>query len=240
MVLYHIYNQLNSFHDRIEPFHDTWMLWLKNKSINESFEVMVSTILVQNTNWKNVEKALTQLKEKKIISFSDLASVSISELEEVIRPAGFFKQKSKSLQQLSKLMEKTQSVKLIPPSREALLKIKGIGKETADSILVYCFYQPIPIIGTYTRRFFARIFGDGKFLKMKYEILQSIITKDFPKDYFHLGRFHALIVSHSQKFCTKLNPQCTPCSLTVHCKYGNNSKSKKRYSAIQDEILGVN
>lgn len=235
MDFFKLYDHLNDLYPRIEPFHDTWMLWLKKKSDKELFEVIVSTILVQNTNWNNVEKALSQLKERKIFSFKDLTRIVPSDLEEIIRPAGFFKQKAKSLMSISNLMNTSNLYKITPSSRKELLKIKGIGKETADSILVYCFYRPTPIIGTYTRRFFARLFGDEIFLRMKYEALQAIIVKDFPDDYFHLGKFHALIVSHSQNFCKKIHPRCDSCKLSLLCNFGKDFIRNKNNSELQKE-----
>lgn len=232
MDLFQLYNQLNLLYPRIEPFHDTWMLWLKKKSDYENYEVMISTILVQNTNWKNVEKALSQIRKRKLLTFRDLIIIASNKLELIIQPAGFFKQKTISLQRIAKLMDESTFSENAPPSRKELLEIKGIGKETADSILVYCFYQPIPIIGTYTRRFFARLFGDEIYLKMKYEDIQSIIIKDFPADFFHLGKFHALIVSHSQNFCKKLHPRCISCSLRMQCNFGKNFIADKANPAI--------
>ena len=101
MELNDLYLKLSKSYIRIEPHHTTWMLWLKQKSKEELFEVAVGTILVQNTNWKNVDLAISNLFEKNIRSFRSLKATEPVHLEEIIRPAGFYKQKARSLYSLA-------------------------------------------------------------------------------------------------------------------------------------------
>ena len=236
MELKQIYESLIDFYQRIEPHHDTWMLWLKKKSQMEIFEVAVGTVLVQNTSWKNVEKAIKNLFEKRINSFSKLKLIDTKELENIIRPAGFYKQKAQYLQSLATLFNYLKNSKRQIPTRNELLQVKGIGRETADSILVYCFYQPIPIIGTYTRRFLTRLYADPGFLNSKYDSLQERIKSEFQEDYFLLGNFHAHIVSHCQQYCQKNKPLCEKCFLREICLYGMKHKTNKQIAIIQDKI----
>lgn len=236
MELREIYESLTHFYSRIEPHHDTWMLWLKKKSEREIFEVAVGTILVQNTSWKNVDIAINNLFDEGIDSFLKLETVDFEKLEQVIRPAGFHKQKARYLIFLAELFCKLSQSNRQFPTRNELLKVKGIGRETADSILVYCFYQPFPIIGTYTRRFLTRIYADPEFLKLKYEKIQERIKIEFPDDYFTIGKFHALIVAHCQKFCQKNQPQCEECFLRGKCIFGQKYKSNRSIANIQSKI----
>ena len=148
-----LYQSLKNHYLSINPHHDTWVLWTKdNKTTEEIFEVAIGTILVQNTNWKNVDKAVENLRKHSIFSFDMILQCKNDELIELIRPAGFFNQKSIYLKTISKLFLENDEKKI---TRELLLKTKGIGKETADSILNFCLRRPVPVIGTYTKRFYV-------------------------------------------------------------------------------------
>jgi endonuclease-3 related protein len=236
MELKQIYEYLIHFYPRIEPHHNTWMLWLKKKSHMEIFEVAIGTILVQNTSWKNVEIAIKNLFDKNIDSFSKLQLVDTESLENLIQPAGFYKRKARYLMSLADLFNKLLESNRQYPTRNELLKVRGIGKETADSILVYCFYQPYPIIGTYTRRFLTRVYADLAFLNLKYEIIQDRIRNEFEDDYYSLGNFHAHIVAHSQNFCQKNRPHCKECFLCNNCQYGRKHKTNVTIASIQSKI----
>ncbi len=236
MELKQIYESLIHFYPRIEPHHKTWMLWLKKKSQMEIFKVAIGTILVQNTNWKNVDIAIKNLFDESIDSFLKLKLADTESLENLIRPAGFYKQKVRYLISLADLFNKLSESNRKYPTRNELLEVKGIGKETADSILVYCFYQPFPIIGTYTRRFLTRIYADLSFLNLKYEILQERIKNEFKEDNFALGNFHAHIVAHCQKFCHKNQPLCEECFLHNTCIYGRKYKTNVLVADIQSKI----
>jgi endonuclease-3 related protein len=233
-LLSKVYEVLNSFYTRLEPHHDTWELWIKgNKTQVETFEVAIGTILVQNTNWTNVDKSITNLKEAQILSFSDLLSLNQDEIREIIRPAGFYKQKALYLISLAELLLKAKEI----PSRAELLECKGVGKETADSILLYCFQKPLAIVGTYTRRFLARYHGKINYLSCKYENIQNEIQNDFKDDFEVLGRFHALIVCHCQNICQKNKPKCPECLLRNKCIYNNQSQTDPNIADIQRKIM---
>ncbi|MFX1534002.1 MAG: endonuclease III domain-containing protein [Promethearchaeota archaeon] len=232
-MLRDLFTQLKQHYPVLDPHATTWELWIKsNKSPSEIFEVAIGTILVQNTNWRNVNKAVFNLKQAGISSFEQLEKMNLEQLKELIKPTGFYNQKAVYLQTLSKLLL-THQIQGTLPSRQQLINCKGIGKETADSILVYCFQQPIPIVGTYTRRFFARVRGNVNYLKMGYEIIQKEQNKDLPKDPEILGRFHALVVCHGQNLCQKTTPKCSKCFLQSECLYGQKHKIDSDIAQIQ-------
>lgn len=219
----------------MDPHHETWELWIKGKKSEfERYEVAIGTILVQNTNWKNVDKAILNLKKSNILTYSKLQTLKLEELEELIRPAGFYKQKAVYLVSLAKLLENKEKV----PTREELFKSKGIGRETADSILNYCFQQAVAIVGTYTRRFLARYYGEIGYLSAKYEDIQREIQEKLKQEFEVLGRFHALVVCHCQNTCQKNKPRCTNCIFRESCRYGLLAEKDSEIEKIQNKIIG--
>ncbi len=230
-----VYTEFKRSYARMDPHHETWELWIKGKKNEvEKYEVAIGTILVQNTNWKNVDKAISNLKKSNTLTYSKLQALKLEELEELIQPAGFYKQKAVYLVSLAKLLENKENV----PTREELFKSKGIGRETADSILNYCYQQTVAIVGTYTRRFLARYYGEIGYLSAKYEDIQREIQEKLEKDFEVLGRFHALIVCHCQNKCQKNKPRCTNCILRESCRYGLLAENDSEIEKIQKKIIG--
>ena len=226
---------LQDEYPKMNPHHETWELWIKrDKTPKEFYEVVIGTILVQNTNWRNVNRALSELEKKRLFSFHSIVNTDQRLLEESIRFAGFYKQKSEYIINLSRFII-SQGIKT--PSRESLLKIKGIGKETADSILEFCYGHPTPIVGTYTRRFLARMLGEADFLNKKYEIVQKYIRNEFSQDFKDFGKLHALIVVHSQNICQKIAPKCNFCVLKAECVYFINKEQSNLIANVQEQIM---
>lgn len=231
-----LFQLLQNHYKTLNPHHETWVLWTKdNKSDEEFFEVAIGTILVQNTNWKNVDKAVENLRSKDVFSFKRLYAYNNDALIDLIKPAGFFNQKCIYLKEISRLFIEFDYSTI---NREFLLKTKGIGKETADSILNFCLRRPVPVIGTYTKRFFARLTGESKYLTKKYEFIQEEILDSFNKPTaYQLGLYHALIVAHSQNACTKKDPHCEQCFLKRDCSYYQSKQEKTDVYLILDEKI---
>jgi endonuclease III related protein len=127
------------------------------------FEVIVGAYLTQNTAWTNVEKALSGLREERVLSVRGIRAISVSELERLIRPAGYFRQKAQRLKIFVDFLDEQHGGSLTkmfsrPTAhlREQLLSLKGIGPETADSILLYAGNHPVFVVDAYTRRILAR------------------------------------------------------------------------------------
>jgi endonuclease-3 related protein len=156
------------------------------------YEVVVGAILTQNTNWRNVEKALDNLREKDALSEQAILKTPMDELEQLIRPSGFYRQKAERLKSATrKWLELKDSRKDAQELRSEWLSVKGIGKETADSILLYAMDRTIFVIDSYTRRFCKAELG--KEFK-EYDEYQQYFESNLPEDLELYKEYHALIV----------------------------------------------
>ncbi|HOK03990.1 MAG TPA: hypothetical protein P5105_00680 [Victivallales bacterium] len=167
------------------------------------WEIAVGAILTQNTNWTNVEKAINNLKKEKILSPEKILNCEIRKLETILKPSGYFRVKAKRLKNLCKwwLEEKNKQKFEILSMRKSLLSVNGIGRETADSILLYAFNLPIFVIDAYTRRIMARHFNID--YRTEYDDLQRLFMENLPSDHLLFNEYHALIVCAGKTFCKK-------------------------------------
>jgi endonuclease-3 related protein len=177
----------------------------KKHHLDPKDEVIIGAILTQNTSWKNVEKALSNLKNNNALSLKAIKHMDIGLLKELIRPSGFFNRKAEILKQISTMDKK--------PSRDELLSIKGIGKETADSILLYAYHEPFFVIDAYTKRIVFRLFG---YEFNEYDEYASFISSHIEKNVDIYKEFHALIVAFAKNYCKK-TPDCNRCILKDRC-----------------------
>ena len=181
-------------------------------------EIMVGAVLTQNTNWENVRKAITNLKEAEILSFAALSALSVDELAQFIKPSGYFNIKAKRLKNLLQMITDRYQGQMellfaedLPAGREALLSVKGIGPETADSILLYAANHPIFVVDTYTHRIFSRHHLVAE--ESDYYSLQEAFHDKLPTQSALYNEYHALIVALGKDYCRKNNPRCTQCPL---------------------------
>jgi endonuclease-3 related protein len=181
------------------------------------FEVMVGAVLTQNTAWRNVERAITNLKEEDVLTPLGLRRIDEARLAELIRPAGYYNIKAKRLKSLIEFLDRGYGGDLIkmfsePLSslREEILTVKGIGPETADSILLYAGEKPIFVVDAYTRRILSRhgMITDGA----SYGDIQGLFMRSLPKDVSLYKEYHALFVQLAKTFC-KTTPHCAECPL---------------------------
>ncbi len=161
------------------------------------FEVCVGAILTQNTNWKNVEKALQNLVGARKTSPGSIGSCSLPALEKLVKPSGFFRQKASRLKEFSSFVMSFGGDFYKSVTREELLMIKGIGRETADSMLLYACNRPVFVVDAYTRRLFSRlgIISDTE----GYDDIKNLVEKSLPRDVEIYKEFHALIVQHEKR-----------------------------------------
>ncbi len=186
------------------------------------FEVLVGAILVQNTSWQNVRKAIDNLRQADLMAPHALYSVPADELEELIRPAGYYRVKARRLRNLLALVVTRYGGSLeamfqTRPStlREQLLSVNGIGPETADSILLYAAGQPVFVVDAYTRRIMARLGLAGE--AASYEKLQQLFMQHLPPDVRLYNEYHALLVALGKNICVKRMPRCGQCPLEDLC-----------------------
>ena len=181
------------------------------------FEVMIGAILTQNTAWTNVEKAILNLKKAKTLSFKALQRISSKKLAKLIRPAGYFNVKADRLKCFMDFLDRECRGDLLqlkrqamPSLRQKLLAVKGIGPETADSMLLYALDKKSFVIDAYTRRIFSRhgLASDAE----SYERWREIFTRALPRDLDLYNDYHAQIVRVGKDYCRKL-PRCKACLL---------------------------
>ncbi|MBU4245924.1 MAG: endonuclease [Nanoarchaeota archaeon] len=198
-----LYNELFQKYGKPEG---QWKLWCRRpKTEYEKEIIFIEAILTQRTNWKNVELAMNNLRAAKITRLKDICNScenDVARLGTLIKPAGFYFQKAGYLQNLAKFvlenyetvsrMQKEPHAKL----REELLALKGIGPETADSILLYALEKPVFVIDEYTKRI-ARAKNLGA--SFKYHALQELFESAIEKDCALYQDFHALIVINGKE-----------------------------------------
>lgn len=187
------------------------------------FEVVLGAVLTQNTRWENVRMALDNVRAAGALSPDVLACLDDTEMQAVIRPAGFFRQKSATLQRILRVLVDEYCGEVdtflageTAAVRERLLDIKGIGPETADSILLYAGNHPIFVIDAYTRRICSRM-GVCR-PDAGYAELQHMFMQVLPDDVQMFNEYHALLVELAKRCCTKKSPACDICPLMDMCK----------------------
>ncbi len=182
------------------------------KNNRQRLEIAIGAILTQNTSWKNVEKAIVNLNRENLIDLEELKQVKVERLEELIRPSGFYKQKAERLKIFVKFLSNKNFSEL---TREELLKVKGIGPETADSILLYACGKQEFVVDAYTKRIFSRL---GLIDSENYQEVKNFFQANLPQNTKLYQEFHALIVEHAKRFCRK-EPNCRDCPLNSKCNY---------------------
>jgi len=181
------------------------------------WEVCVGAILTQNTSWRNVEKVLDNLKNERILSPLDMIKIDKNRLEKLIKPSGFYRQKAERLKIFADFVLGFGSFKKFSKrvTREQLLKVKGLGPETVDSILLYALNRPVFVVDAYTKRVFTRLgFEDRK----NYEEWRRFFEENLPNDVDLYKESHALIVEQGKILCRN-NPMCEKCFWWLFCAY---------------------
>lgn len=191
----------------------------KTLTSEEKFEIIVGAILTQNTAWTNVEKALDELRKNKCFSINAILQTKKEVLAVYIKSSGYHNQKAERLKIVAEflLQHRIEELQAMPlhDLRELLLSVKGIGSETADSIILYAFSKPSFVIDAYTKRILGRIGISGK--EAAYEELQQHIMQTISQDAELYNEYHALLVEHAKRFC-QVKPLCQNCILNKGCE----------------------
>ena len=182
------------------------------------FEVMVGAVLTQNTSWQNVERAIRNLRDADLLEPHALYDVPAEELEELIRPAGYFRVKARRLHSLLEFLVERFDASLdamfrleLGELRRQLLDVHGIGPETADSILLYAGGLPSFVVDAYTHRVFARHGWIG--FDADYHQIQDFLQSELPQEVQLYNECHALLVRLGKDYCRKAKPKCVECPL---------------------------
>ncbi|MFY0545232.1 endonuclease III domain-containing protein [Brevibacillus sp. H7] len=187
--------------------------------VTDSFARMAGSILVQNTAWTHAKRALEELERAGLLEPEALTHAAPDYVANLIRPAGFQQAKSAALIRLSQwvlekggldaLLSGTESADEL---RQELLQIKGIGPETADTILAYALKRPAISGDAYSRRLYERLTGES----LSYEQIRRAMLNEFHQ-VEELQRLHGLVVEHGKEICQKRNPRCGICLFASHC-----------------------
>ncbi len=185
----------------------------------EKFEIIIGAILTQNTAWTNVEKALNESRKNNCLSLKGILETRHETLAMYIKSSGYNNQKAERLKIVAQFLlqhplEELQNME-IKELRTLLLSVKGIGPETADSIILYAFAKPSFVIDAYTKRIISRIGFCRK--DVSYDELQTLITNNIEKDTEMYNEYHALLVEHAKRYC-RTKPLCEECIVNTICQ----------------------
>lgn len=207
----------NSLTDVYQRLHAAFgpQAWWPGES---PFEVMIGAVLVQNTAWRNVERAIENLRDAGVMSTAALYVLPETQLAELIRPAGYYQVKARRLRNLLKLVVEEYDGSLdalfatdLATLRDRLLSVNGIGPETADAILLYAGNLPTFVVDTYTHRVLARHGWLG--YDASYHDIKDHFESSLPQDAALYNEYHALLVRIGKEYCRRTRPQCDGCPL---------------------------
>ncbi len=196
------------------------------------WEVIWGAILTQNTTWRNAALALKNLRRAGLLAGRPLGKVSARELEALIRPAGFYRQKARTLLNFAHWIEQAHGGSLdslfaldAARARAQLLALKGIGPETADAILLYSGRQPVFVADAYTRRILSR----HQLLSpaADYHSAQRFLHQHLTPDEAIFNEFHALLVEAAKRFCHRNVAHCEECPLSQFLGRSSNFEVRK-------------
>ncbi len=206
------------------------------------FEMMVGAILTQNTAWRNVEKAIMNLKQAGKLNLGAMKNMTEAELAKLIQPSGFFNIKAKRLKSFVSFVHESYGGDLSRMLaaetyvlREKLLSVSGIGRETADSILLYAANKPVFVIDAYTKRIFSRhrvalpkailkkhglssrlANMPNRLASLDYEVWRSLFEEALPQNTELFNDYHAQIVRVAKDFCRSSKVFCGSCPLNKY------------------------
>jgi endonuclease-3 related protein len=188
------------------------------------FEVMVGAVLVQNTRWGNVAKAIRILRGRRCMSPTAIAATPPADLAAIIRPAGCQSVKARRLRAMAEWVQAVGGLRKLPrldtPTlRAGLLSVHGIGPETADAILCFGFSRRQFVADAYARRWLERMGLVSAAAIRTYEARRHYVESTLQRSNIDYADLHAAIVLHAQERCT-VRPECERCGLRRTCRYG--------------------
>jgi len=210
----HLGPGLTEYYERLFALHGPQHWWPGRTR----FEIIVGAILTQNTAWTNVETAIANLRRARLLSPRAIETVPTARLARLIRSSGYFRQKARKLKAFVTFLRREYAGSLTrmfrtPAAelREQLLAVYGIGRESADSILLYAGGHPVFVVDAYARRMLER-HGLAR-ENSHYESIRALFESQLPADAALYNEFHALIVHTGKHYCRARNPRCAECPL---------------------------
>lgn len=203
-------------------------------------EIIVGAILTQNTAWHNAALALKRLRQAGRLSWAGLRQASLADLEEWIRPAGFYRQKARAIRNFMDWLVRAHrgsldSLFALPATelRRQLLELKGWGPETADAVLLYAGRQPFFVTDAYTRRILSRhgLLPD----RATYAEAQQFLHRHLPREQSLFNEFHALLVEAGKMYCKREAPQCDACPLEPYLPADPPAGGPELHSALRPQ-----
>ena len=217
--------------DRVQQIYDRLLAaygpqhWWPARS---GFEVVVGALLMQQTAWANVERALANLRDAGLLDAHALATASVPRIRRHVRAAGLYRTKPTRLKAFCRHLVERSDGDLArffrgPTAavRADLLAQPGVGPETADSLLLYAGRHPVFVVDAYTVRIATRV---GLLQSDSYDDVQQYFEGRVPRDVERFREYHALLVQHAKRFC-RARPECAPCPLRTLCAYGRGQRS---------------
>ncbi|MCS7207200.1 MAG: endonuclease III domain-containing protein [Dehalococcoidia bacterium] len=192
-----------------------------------ALEVCIGAILTQAAAWRNVERALGNLKRVGALSPAALRALPLEELARLVRPSGYFTVKARKVkafvEHLARYNDDLEAffAQDTQALRAELLGIYGIGEETADDILLYAAGKPVFVVDAYTIRIFQRLGVVGE--RARYGEVQRLFMEHMPADVVTFQEYHALLVRLGKEVCRKRAPRCGVCPLLDLCPTGRRS-----------------
>lgn len=189
-------------------------------SDNDPFKTLIVTIISQNTSDRNTAKAFENLSNKFKMTPEALANAETDQIEECLKVGGLYKNKAKTIKQISKIILEEYHSDLEPilslpleEARETLMQLPGVGPKTADVMLLFCGERPTIPVDTHVNRVSKRLGlapADADYEAVR-EALQTTYN---PKDYLAV---HVLLISHGRKYCKARIPLCKECPIRMLC-----------------------
>jgi endonuclease-3 related protein len=210
------------------------------------WEVIWGAILTQNTTWRNATLALKNLRKAGLLTWQGMRQASLRELEALIRPAGFYRQKAQTLRNFANWLAQAHGGSLgalfsqgVARARQQLLSCRGIGPETADAILLYSGRQPVFVADAYTRRVLSRheLFPP----EADYAAAQLFLHQHLPADPAMFKEFHALLVEAAKRYCQRRAALCEKCPLRKFLRRNAKfeTRNASRLSSFDFRVSGL-
>jgi endonuclease-3 related protein len=209
---------VEELHRRLAENYDVVGWW----PAESPWEVMVGAILTQQTTWESVARVLGEMKKREALSVQAIDRLEPAELEAMVRPTGFYRQKARNVKALASYISRNYGgdpVGLLSKdageARRELLSLPGIGNETADAILLFAGKRPQFIAAVYVSRVLRRL---DIFDSEDYHEVQRFVESSLPPDPREYAQLYALLVQHARTTC-RSRPRCASCFLRARCRF---------------------